>query len=87
MQTTQERQNELQKNYYFLCQCKRCATNHEQNFVNAMICSNVECQAAIPMKNKQKEASMNLAVRSFSGNLWQCKIFQIKNEIEFFNIR
>lgn len=55
MQTTQERQNELQNNYYFLCECKRCTTNIEQNFVNSMICSNSECQAAIPMKNKVEE--------------------------------
>lgn len=62
MQTTQERQNELQNNYYFLCQCKRCVTNYEQNFVNAMVCSNAECQAAIPMKDKQREASIYFIV-------------------------
>lgn len=55
MQTTQERRDELQNNYYFICQCKRCTTNYEQNFVNAMVCSNVDCLAAIPMKNKPKE--------------------------------
>lgn len=55
MQTTLERRSELQSNYYFLCECKRCITNYEQNFVNSMICGNSDCQAAIPMKNKHEE--------------------------------
>lgn len=55
MQTTQERRNELQKNYYFLCECKRCVSNYEDNFVNSMICSNSQCQSAIPIKKKQGE--------------------------------
>lgn len=55
MQTTEERRSELQNNYYFLCECKRCTINEEQNFVNSMICSNTECQAPIPMKNKIEE--------------------------------
>lgn len=75
MQTTEERQNELQNNYYFLCQCKRCSTNHEQNFVNAMLCSNVECQAAIPMKNKQREASFVLTISGLPLNSVAEQIF------------
>lgn len=55
MQTTLERRSELQNNYYFLCECKRCITNYEQNFVNSMICGNSDCQAAVPMKNKHEE--------------------------------
>lgn len=55
MQTTEERRSELQNNYYFLCECKRCSTNYEKNFVNSLICTNVECKAAIPIKNKLKE--------------------------------
>lgn len=55
MQTTQERRNELQKNYYFLCECKRCSTNYEQNFVNTMMCTNSECKAAIPLETKLEE--------------------------------
>jgi len=55
MQTTSERRSELQNNYYFLCQCLRCVTNYEQNFVNSMLCGNSNCQAAVPMKNKQEE--------------------------------
>ncbi|VVC44586.1 Zinc finger, MYND-type [Cinara cedri] len=55
MQTTEERRNELQTNYYFLCECKRCITNYEQQFVNSMICTNAECKAAIPLGNKEKE--------------------------------
>lgn len=55
MQTTEERRNELQTNYYFLCECKRCSIDYEHNFVNSMICANAECQNAIPMKNKREQ--------------------------------
>jgi len=55
MQTTEERRIELQNNYYFLCECKRCSMNYEQNFINSMLCSNTECQAAIPMKSQRDE--------------------------------
>lgn len=55
MQTTQERRNELQNNYYFLCECKRCVSNYEDNFVNSMICSNPQCQSAIPMNKNEQE--------------------------------
>lgn len=55
MQTTEERRSELQNNYYFLCECKRCLVNYEKNFVNSLICTNVECKAAIPIKNKLEE--------------------------------
>lgn len=60
MQTTLERRNELQNNYYFLCECKRCTINYEQYFVNSMICPNVKCQAAIPIKNKQVKVNFIL---------------------------
>lgn len=60
MQTTEERQTDLQKNYYFLCECKRCSTNYELNYVNSMICSNAECQNTIPMKNKQEKVKYTL---------------------------
>lgn len=55
MQTTEERRKELQKNYYFLCECVRCSTNYEQSFVNTMVCTNSECKAAIPLEINQKE--------------------------------
>lgn len=55
MQTTEERRTELQNNYYFLCECKRCSINYERNFVNSMLCTNTECQAAIPMKNQRDD--------------------------------
>lgn len=55
MQTTEERRKELQKNYYFLCECVRCSTNYEQRFVNTMMCINSECKAAIPLENNPKE--------------------------------
>jgi hypothetical protein len=58
MQTTKERQSELQKNYYFLCECKRCTINYEQYFINSMICTNAKCQSAIPIKNQQAEVSL-----------------------------
>jgi hypothetical protein len=70
MQTTSERRSELQNNYYFLCECKRCITNYEQNFVNSMICGNSDCQAAVPMKNKHKEACfilINLLIKKYEN--------------------
>lgn len=57
MQTTEERQNELQNNYYFLCKCERCSTNYEQNFIKSMMCPNTKCQAAISMENRQEDVS------------------------------
>ncbi|XP_050519969.1 histone-lysine N-methyltransferase SMYD3 isoform X2 [Daktulosphaira vitifoliae] len=50
MQTTSERRCELQKNYYFICECQRCTNDNEQNFVNSMICPNIKCQEGIPME-------------------------------------
>lgn len=74
MQTTQERQSELQNNYYFLCECKRCTINYEQHFVNSMICSNAKCQTAIPIKNKQAEVSLILLVNNYF--IIVCKILK-----------
>lgn len=74
MQTTQERRNELQKNYYFLCDCKRCSTNYEQQFVNSMICNNAKCKAAIPLGNKQKEVCFIFTIL----NLYYYSLFKKK---------
>ncbi|XP_050441460.1 histone-lysine N-methyltransferase SMYD3 [Adelges cooleyi] len=55
MQTNDERRRELQNNYYFLCECKRCLTEDEHTFISSMTCSNVKCQAPVPMKLKRDE--------------------------------
>lgn len=48
MRLPEERQNDLQETYYFLCQCKRCLDIEELNLMTGSVCQNEECGKPIP---------------------------------------
>lgn len=46
MKLTQERQQELQETYYFLCQCRRCMDVEELDLMTSTVCQ--ECGETVP---------------------------------------
>ncbi|GJQ73890.1 putative MYND finger protein [Trypoxylus dichotomus] len=51
LNSPKERQNELEKQYYFLCQCPKCIDDTVLGIMNAAVCQNVDCGGYINMNN------------------------------------
>lgn len=57
LNTPQDRQKELQANYYFLCQCSVCLDPRQISDMHSAICPNNKCEALIDMSNIAEDQS------------------------------
>lgn len=51
LNTPKDRQDELEKQYYFLCKCPRCIDDTELEVMTAAVCQNTNCDGYVNMCN------------------------------------
>lgn len=51
LNTSKDRQEELEKQYYFLCKCPKCIDDTELEIMTAAVCQNASCDGYVNMCN------------------------------------